>query len=77
MSPEENIMKIPPWIDVVLTRSTKYFVEKSDEVNARELQFSVQSGGGCHVISTLFKKFIAVKVQKWWLNPPAHYCLNH
>jgi len=24
-------MKIPTWIDVVLTRSTKYFVEKSDE----------------------------------------------
>jgi len=31
MSPEENIMNMPTWIDVVLTSSTKYFVKKSDE----------------------------------------------
>lgn len=31
MSPEENIMKMPTWIDVVLTSSTKYFAKKSDE----------------------------------------------
>jgi hypothetical protein len=31
MSPDENIMKMPTQTDVVLTSSTKYFVEKSDE----------------------------------------------